>query len=215
MRRFARSSVFGPAIVLVALACALLPSMRTSVSAEGAMLNPAECQWLGQHVSAADLEAAGLCPAALKAGQFVITGDVANELTLSADSPEIKALNWVTTDVTFQQGTSTVTRRERGPLLYDVLNLAKPNFDNTLQNNHRLRFAITAVGSDGYAATIGWGEIDPGFGNAGTLLSFEEASSPTSPLVALDQPRVIGLGDIRGGRYVSLVVKIIVEEIEP
>lgn len=209
-------AIHRPAIVLVLLASAVMLLNPADASAVGprASLSPALCELLAKTVPPRFLEQ--LCPSTpLGPGEFAITGDVENELVLSASSPEIQALPWVTADVTFQSGQNTVTRTVHGPLLLDVLNLAVPQFDNDVQNNHRLRFYITAVGSDGYAATIAWGEIDPSFGNKQTILAFEEAPTPSDPLVALEQPRVIGLDDQRGGRYVSLIVKILVQEAKP
>ncbi len=50
-----------------------------------------------------------------------------------------------------------------GALLKDVLDKAKPRTDPNRKNDLLAR-SLTAAGSDGYLATIAYGEIDPDFG---------------------------------------------------
>lgn len=96
--------------------------------------------------------------------------------------------------VTFQSGTSTQTHTERGPALTAVLLAAGvPPLPNT---------GVTAIGSDGYAATVTNGE--PLLGGRPLLLSLAEDGT------ALPQPRLVVDGDIKGGRYVSGVVTLTV-----
>ena len=63
-------------------------------------------------------------------------------------------------------------------------------------------FAVLAIGADGYAALVSYGEISPDFGNRGLLLSTSEDGA------ALARPRLVVPGDVRGGRYVSDVVEL-------
>ena len=59
---------------------------------------------------------------------------------------------------------------------------------------------MLAIGADGYAALVSYGEISPEFGNRGILLASVEA--------ALQRPRLVVPGDGKGGRYVSDVVEL-------
>lgn len=88
-------------------------------------------------------------PVASSAGQRVvvqITGVVQDRLRLGVG--QLAALPQQTITVTFQSGTGAQTHTYTGPLLLDVLNLAKPVFDPAVKND-RLRYAVTATGSDG------------------------------------------------------------------
>jgi hypothetical protein len=65
-----------------------------------------------------------------------------------------------------------------------------------------LALLVGATGSDGYAATVSYGEISPDFGNRGVLVSLAEDGKP------LPQPRLVVPGDVKGGRYVSALVDL-------
>ena len=133
------------------------------------------------------------------AGEFSVTGKVADKLVLSVAELAALPLPSHTVTVTFQSGSSQVTRTFTGPLLDDVLQYARPMF-NDKNRNDRLRFYVNAyAGSDGYQAIVAWGEIDPGFENKEVLLAVTEDGVP------LDEqgPRLVVPGDIRGGRYVT------------
>jgi hypothetical protein len=140
---------------------------------------------------------------ALQPGEFVISGDVEQKLVLSTD--DLVELPQRTMTVTFRSGGVPETHVETGPLLVDVLALAEPRFDPDVPN-HRLRFFVEAIDSDLYAAIVAYGEIDPGFGNKPVLLSIEEDGQ------ALVQPRLVVPGDIRGGRYVTDIINVILGE---
>ena len=66
----------------------------------------------------------------------------------------------------------------------------------------RSRFGVLAVGADGYAALVSFGEISPEFGDRGVLLATAEDGKP------LERPRLVVPGDVKGGRYVSDVVEL-------
>lgn len=94
--------------------------------------------------------------------------------------------------VAFQSGSGSQTHTEKGPTLTAVLLAAGVlPLPNTV---------VTAIGSDGYAATVTNGEAL--LGGRPLLLSLVEDG------VALDRPRLITDGDIKGGRYVSGVVTL-------
>ena len=75
-----------------------------------------------------------------------------------------------TVTVTFQAGSTVEQHTFTGVLLYDVLTLLRPRFDPAVRND-KLRFYVSAIGSDAYQAIVAWGEIDPDFENKGVLLA--------------------------------------------
>jgi len=140
-------------------------------------------------------------PFKLPPGSFLIRGDVDHPLVLTTSG--LAALPSHTIDVTFQAGTGVQHHTETGPLLADVLALAKPVFDPAIKND-QLRHYVAATGSDGYQAIVAWGEFDPGFERKQILLSIEEDGQS----LATAGPRLVVPGDARGGRYVSNVVEL-------
>jgi hypothetical protein len=106
-------------------------------------------------------------------------------------------------DVTFQAGSQVQQHHYIGALLTDVLTAAGPNFDPTVKND-ALRFAVKAIGADGYAAAVSWGEIDPNFGAKQVLLAYNEDGNDLCSV----GPRLVVPGDIKGGRYVSTIVRV-------
>ena len=90
-----------------------------------------------------------------------------------------------------------------GFLLFDVLNLLKPQFDPDVKND-RLRFYVSATATDDYQAIVAWGELDPGFENKPILLAVTQDGQS----LASQGLRLVVPDDIRGGRYVSLVETI-------
>jgi len=129
------------------------------------------------------------------AGTIVVNGDVANPLTLT--TAQLAQLGSRTMNVNFLNGANPVSASEQGPLLEDVIRMAKPKIDNRCPND-ALRFYIQASATDGYSSLLSWGDISPLYGNRVPLLSVNENN------VALTGgPRVLAPGDVRGGRYVS------------
>ncbi|MFI7135481.1 hypothetical protein ACIBQ1_58205 [Nonomuraea sp. NPDC050153] len=65
---------------------------------------------------------------------------------------------------------------------------------------------VTATGSDGYHATVAWAELDPSFSGKKVLLAVAQDGAK------LDKqgPRLVVPGDVKGGRYVSGVVRLYV-----
>ena len=80
---------------------------------------------------------------------------------------------------------------------------AGEGFDPAVKNDV-LAPVVTTTGSDGYRATVAWGEFDPGFEAKKILVALTEDG------VALGDagPRLVVPVDIRGGRYVSDVVSL-------
>jgi len=93
-----------------------------------------------------------------------------------------------------------------GALLKDVLDKAKPRTDPNRKNDV-LSVYITAIGSDGYRATVAYGEIDPDFGAQQIIVAYEMDGKP------LDKDGVAELvvpGDKLAGRWVKNLVSITV-----
>ena len=113
-------------------------------------------------------------------------------VTLSA--ARLARLPSSTRTVSFLSGTAPQTHTEEGPSLFTVLLAAGilPLPDTV----------VTAVGSDGYGAAVTVGEAL--FGGKTLLVSLTEDG------VALAQPRTVVSGDVKGGRYVSGVVTLVV-----
>jgi hypothetical protein len=143
----------------------------------------------------------GLAP-----GQFTISGDVKNKVVFSTG--QLTALpNQQTETVSFVGPGGMQTHTETGPLLWDVVNnVVQPDWTTSSLKNADLRYSIEAIGSDQYAAIVAAGEIDPFFGNKPVLLAVTEDGQ------SLAQPRLIVPGDIHGGRYVSDVVGVVLDE---
>src|SRR5215469_14102669 len=138
-------------------------------------------------------------------GSFVIAGDL-KQPTLVATADVLTNLHNLpipayTLVVSFQGPNGLESHSFGGVLLYDALTLLVPNFNAAVKND-KLRFHVTATGSDAYEAIVGWGEIDPAFENKSVLLAVIQDGQP------LTQPRLVVPGDIHGGRYVSDVVSV-------
>ncbi len=147
--------------------------------------------------------AAGAAPteAGKRPDSVVVRGDVQQRLKLTAD--DLADLPQVTITVTFLSGTTPQTHTYTGPLLLTVINKAVPDFDPAIKND-KLAHVVTATGSDGYRATVAWGEFDPDFEAKQIVVAITEDG------VALGDagPRLVVPGDSRGGRSVSDVVNL-------
>lgn len=109
--------------------------------------------------------------------------------------------------LTYMAAGKSVTHSFKGVLLSDLLTAAKPMFDPKVKNAS-LGWYVLAQGADGYAALFSLGEIDPSFGNRAVLLAYEQDGQP---LPATDGAiRLVVPGDLKGGRYVSSLVRLTV-----
>jgi len=88
-------------------------------------------------------------------------------------------------------------RTEVGPTLEQVLRAAHVWFD--------LNTWVVAVGSDGYVAVVTPAEAF--VGGRPLQVSLNEDGQP------LAQPRLVVDGDVKGGRYVSDVVDLVIERV--
>jgi hypothetical protein len=138
----------------------------------------------------------GRLASAPSAGTVVVNGAVSNPLTLT--SAQLQAMSQATQTVNFLSGSTPQTHTEVGPLLSDVLALAKPQFDKC-DPNAKLRFYVEITsGSDGYASLLSWGDFDSAYGNRQSVVSLVEDGTQQT-----GGPRVTVPNDVKGGRYVS------------
>ncbi len=96
--------------------------------------------------------------------------------------------------MTFQAGAAVETHIETGPSLHSVLRAAHIRTTATT--------SVAALGGDGYAAVVTPGETTSG--NRPLQISLVEDGS------VLTQPRLVADGDVKGGRYVSGLVALLV-----
>jgi molybdate transport system substrate-binding protein len=135
---------------------------------------------------------------------FTVDGQILNPMTLTAEDLQA-GYSPQTLDVTFLNGTETVSSQFTGVPLWQIISAAQPNLNADVPND-RISMFIVVTGSDGYQAVIAWGEIDPEFGNEPILLAYAENVAP----IADEQGtiRLVVPSDGRGGRYVQGVVNI-------
>ncbi len=96
----------------------------------------------------------------------------------------------------------------KGALLKDVLDKAKLKTDPNRKND-TLNRVVTAVGTDGYRATVAYGEIDPTFGNQQMIVAYEMDGKP---LAADGVAELVVPGDKLAGRWVKNLVSMTVTE---
>jgi hypothetical protein len=119
--------------------------------------------------------------------------------TRTLTAAQLAALPERTLTVSFLAGTAGQTHTEVGPTLADVLRAAHLGFGFSTW--------VAAVGSDAYVATVTPAEAF--VGGRPLLLSLNEDGQP------LAQPRLVTDGDVKGGRYVSDVVDLVVGQAVP
>jgi hypothetical protein len=147
--------------------------------------------------SAAPSPAATAAPD-VPAGAVAVTGAVKTPRTVTAD--QLAALPQRTVSVQFGSGKGPEQHTETGALLTDLLPV--DSLATTPAKNDQLSFAVVATGADGYRALVSYGEAAPDFGNRGLLVATSEDGKP------LARPRLVVPGDVKGGRYVSDLVRL-------
>ena len=131
-------------------------------------------------------------------GTVSLTGDVRAPTSITV--AQLSGMPQQTIDVTYTSGQGPQHKKETGTLLADVLPATA--LATTDAKNDLLTFGVLAIGADGYAALVSYGEISPDFGNRGILLATAEDGG------ALARPRLVVPGDVKGGRYVSDLVEL-------
>jgi len=134
---------------------------------------------------------------------FTIGGEVTVPLTLSA--ADLAAMTSQEINVSFASGSGVQTHTEKGPLLWDLIQKAGVK-DDGKGKNPSMRWYVLITANDGYQLIIAGADLDPGFGNAPILVSYEEDGQPIAG--AKGPVRIVAPGDKKGGRYVSGVASI-------
>jgi molybdate transport system substrate-binding protein len=111
-----------------------------------------------------------------------------------------------TVAVSFLAGQGTTNATFTGTRLLNVFEAAGGAKLPTDSNNAKLRVTIMVTGADGYQVALGWGELDPEFGNAPILLAYDSDGQPLGDKQGM--ARLVVPEDKRGGRYVSTVKSI-------
>lgn len=116
----------------------------------------------------------------------------------------------VTQTVSFASGSGAQTHVYTGASLWALLNAAGLQADASRKNDLLSRYVL-ATGADGYQVAFALGELHPDFGNKPSLVAYLETvgGGAPLPLPTGDGPfRVTAPGDVKGGRYVSTLVRL-------
>lgn len=113
-----------------------------------------------------------------------------------------------TQTVSYLSGSTPTTRTYTGTSLWGLLDDAGIQTDASRRNDILNRYVV-ATGGDGYRAVFALGEINPDFGNRASLVVYSElVNGRPEALVDSGYIRVTAPGDVRGGRYVSDLVRL-------
>lgn len=138
-------------------------------------------------------------PAPPRPGELLITGAVTKPGVLTREA--LAAIPSQTVAVTFGTDRGSEQHTEVGVPLATVIEQAGPITTPGVKHDI-LSTGVLVVGADGYRALVSYGEMTPGFGHAVVLLATSQDGKP------LDRPRLVLPGDVKGGRYVSDIVRL-------
>nr|WP_315595725.1 molybdopterin-dependent oxidoreductase [uncultured Cupriavidus sp.] len=143
-------------------------------------------------------------PAATPA--LALAGDVTAPGTLTL--AQIRALPATTQTVSFSSGRGPQTHTYIGASVWTLLSQAGIAVNATVHNEIVGKYVV-ATGNDGYRAVFSMGELSPDFGNRGNQVAYAEAINGAGVALSSDGPlRVTAPGDVKGGRYVSGLMKL-------
>jgi Oxidoreductase molybdopterin binding domain len=111
-------------------------------------------------------------------------------------------------NVTYFAAGAVVTQSFTGTLLWDLLQSVGIVVDPKIKNDI-LRKVVIVKGSDGYQSVFGAGEIAPTFGGAQIMVAY---AADGQALGKDGFARIVAPGDKAGGRFVSNIVKIEVQD---
>lgn len=122
---------------------------------------------------------------------------------------ELAARAPITQTVDFSSGSGAQMHTYTGAGLWPLLNDAGIQVDGARKNDVLSRYLL-ATGADGYKVVFALGELSPDFGNKPSVVAYAETTAGTSArLGTTDGPfRVTAPGDVKGGRYVSNLVRL-------
>jgi hypothetical protein len=156
--------------------------------------------------------ASGSAGAACQGGvttSFTVTGEVAKPSVFYLNN--LEQLPVAQANVTYFAAGSVVSQSFAGALLWDLLNnppvggiVTDPSVKNDI-----LHKIVIVTGSDCYQSVFGAGEFDPFFGGSQIMVAYAVGGQ------SLGQDgfaRIVAPGDKAGGRFVSNIVNIDVED---
>ncbi len=159
-----------------------------------------------RRVCFASLVAALLCLGAAaradEARNIVIGGAVEHPLTLTP--AQLRALPPVEVSVTQQTDHGPVEGKFRGALLWTLIGRAGLA-DGPGKNAYLRHSILVTSGRDGYAASLGEGEIDPKLEGKQVILAYEKDGAPLADM------RLVVPGDAHASRGVQDVATIEVQ----
>lgn len=127
-----------------------------------------------------------------------VSGAVQHPLTLTI--PDLKAMPAIDVAVSQQTDRGPSQGTFRGALLWSVID--KAGLLNGAEKNAYLRHTVLVSGSDGYAAALSEGELDPKLEGKQVILAYQKDGA------AFDRPRLVVPGDAHAARGVHDVVII-------
>lgn len=138
--------------------------------------------------------------------KLALSGDLIAPSTLTLE--QLRAMPATTQTVAFSSGSGPQTHTYSGARAWTLLSQAGIAV-NAAVHNDMLGKYVVATGSDGYRAIFAMGELAPDFGNRGSQVVYAETVNGTSAALPTDGPlRITAPGDIKGGRYVSGLVRL-------
>ena len=142
--------------------------------------------------------------------QLTVSGIVQNPATYNSASLSALPSPITQTDA-FLSGSTPQTHVYTGASLWNLLNAANVIVQPAVKNDI-LSKIVLVTGSDGYKTVFSLGELDPNFGNRPDLLAYAETINKVqAPLGSDGFARVTAPGDVKGGRYVSNVAGLDVQ----
>lgn len=146
-------------------------------------------------------------PEPVPAASFQLGGAVDHPARL--DAAALSARPAVPQSVAYSSGSGAQTRSYVGADLWSLLVDAGLQADPARKNDLLSRYVL-ATGADGYKVVFALGELNPDFGRKGSTVAYADTGAGTAvPLSAADGPfRVTAPGDVKGGRYVSNLVRL-------
>lgn len=142
-------------------------------------------------------------------GSFTLAGDL--EQRGPRTRAALEALPATTQTVAYRSGSGDQTHTYTGASAWSLLEQAGLKLDPGVRNDV-LNRVVSVTGTDGYRAVFALGELSPNFGNRQSVVAYAETVDGTSVGLGEDGPfRITSPGDVRGGRYVSNVVRIDVQ----
>jgi Oxidoreductase molybdopterin binding domain len=144
---------------------------------------------------------------------FTVTGEVTNPTTFNISQLEQPQFSLAQANVTYFAAGSVVTESFTGVLLWDLLTSSQVGgivTDPTIKNDILRKIVIVIVtGTDCYQSMFGAGEFDSFFGGSQIMVAY---ASGGQSLGSDGFARIVVPGDKAGGRFVSNIANIDVED---